>query len=249
MSTYRKEVAGAPGQARWEAAGLSWLAEAGAVSVAGVEEVDEHSIETTFVRTSQATPETAERFGRDLAALHAAGGDSFGSGPPGWTGDGWIGEQVLPLGSYDAFGPFYAELRVLPYAQKAYRRGALDRMELRLIERLAGRIADGEFDDGTPPQRIHGDLWSGNLLFSADGAVLIDPAAHTSHGLQDIGMLAIFGCPYLETISSAYAEAAGLAAGWRDLLGIHQLHHLLQHASAFGRNYAVQAVRVARRYD
>ena len=67
-----------------------------------------------------------------------------------------------------------------------------------------------------PPQRIHGDLWSGNVLWSRGGqGWLIDPAAHGGHRETDLAMLALFGTPNLTEIIRGYTEASPLADGWR----------------------------------
>ena len=85
-------------------------------------------------------------------------------------------------------------------------------------------------------------------MWTASGAVLIDPAAHGGHREADLAMLALFGCPHLERVVEAYAEAAPLADGWRERVALHQVHPLLLHAVLFGGSYAAQAVRAARRY-
>lgn len=120
---------------------------------------------------------------------------------------------------------------------------------LGLIERLCARLEAGEFDDAAPPARIHGDLWGGNVLYDAAGAVLIDPAAHGGHRITDLAMLALFGTAYLERVLSAYAEASNrLPDGWRDLIPLHQVHPLLVHTILFGGGYGAQALGVARRF-
>ncbi len=126
--------------------------------------------------------------------------------------------------------------------------GTSTRAGARTVDRVCDRLTSGDFDDDRPPARIHGDLWSGNVVFTADGAVLIDPAAHGGHGLTDLAMLALFGCPGLDRVAAAYEEAAGLDAGWRDLIGLHQLHPLAVHASSHGPAYAVQLVEAARAF-
>ena len=90
------------------------------------------------------------------------------------------------------------------------------RRDVAVLDRLADRVAAGAFDTGEPPARLHGDLWSGNVLWTAHGAVLIDPAAHGGHREADLAMLALFGGPHLERVLAAYDEAAPLADGWRD---------------------------------
>ena len=139
--------------------------------------------------------------------------------------DGFIGTQPLSLRPQPTWGDFYAEQRLLPYAEHAYRIGTLERRRPRARRQAcASGCGPATFDDQTEPARIHGDLWAGNLVWTADGAVLIDPAAHGGHRLTDLAMLALFGAPGLVAILGAYAEAAGLPDGWRDLIGLHQLH-------------------------
>jgi fructosamine-3-kinase len=116
------------------------------------------------------------------------------------------------------------------------------------VEAIARRVELGEFDDGAPAARIHGDLWSGNVLWTREGAVLIDPAAHGGHRETDLAMLALFGLPHLDRLQEAYDEAYPLAEGWADRLGLHQLFPLLVHACLFGGGYGVRAAQTAARY-
>ena len=194
------------------------------------------------------TAGAAEAFGQALARTHAAGAPAFGAPPEGWEGDGFIGRQRLSLRPASSWGAFYAEQRVLPYAREAYDSDHLSAAALAAVERVADRLRAGDFDDGRPPARIHGDLWSGNVLFTPDGVVMIDPAAHGGHGLTDLAMLHLFGAPELDRTSAAYAEEAGLDRGWEDLVGLHQLHPLLVHAVSHGPAYGSEAASVASRY-
>jgi fructosamine-3-kinase len=137
---------------------------------------------------------------------------------------------------------------MLAYARPARDQGTLSPRGAGLVDRVAERLRAGEFDDGRTPARIHGDLWSGNVIFTEVGVVLIDPAAHGGHGLTDLAMLHLFGAPHLETITAAYAEAAHLDRDWPDLVGLHQLHPLLVHAVSHGAGYGAEAERIAARY-
>ncbi|MCC6498294.1 MAG: fructosamine kinase family protein [Propionibacteriaceae bacterium] len=250
MTGYTKRRAGAPsGFFGVEAAGLDWLRVPGGVPVARVLEVTEAGITVERVAPAAARAAAAARFGRQLATTHDAGAAAFGAGPDGWTGAGFIGDLPLSLQPEPTWGRFYAGQRVLPYARQAFRLGALPAAGLVVVERLAERIGAGEFDDGAPPARIHGDLWSGNVLFSGESVVLIDPAAHGGHRITDLAMLDLFGLPYLGEVLDAYsAVSTHLPAGWRSLLGLHQLHPLLVHAVLFGGSYGDRAVEAARSY-
>lgn len=234
-----------------EAAGLRWLGEAeahGGVRVARVLGVGDDFIEVEDVPHGPVTAAGAEAFGRSLAATHAAGAQAFGAPAAGWHGASWIGRQTQRNDPTPTWGAFYAEQRVLPFVRAAVDRGHLEPAGARVVEAVARRLAAGEHDDDRLPARIHGDLWAGNVLWSPSGVVLIDPAAHGGHGLTDVAMLELFGCPGLDRITAAYAEAAGLEPGWRDLIGLHQLHPLAVHAVSHGPSYAVELVSVARAY-
>ena len=67
-----------------------------------------------------------------------------------------------------------------------------------------------------PPARLHGDLWSGNVLADARGRPwLIDPSAYGGHREVDLAMLRLFGAPS-ERIFEAYEEVPPLAEGWEE---------------------------------
>ena len=112
----------------------------------------------------------------------------------------------------------------------------------RRSRRPVGRLA--ELVPEEPPARLHGDLWNGNVLWGHDGRVwVIDPAAHGGHRETDLAMLALFGLPHLPRVLDAYDEAAPLADGWQDRVGLHQLFPLLVHACLFGGGYGARAGR------
>jgi fructosamine-3-kinase len=222
-----------------EARGLRWLREApGGPPVPDVVTVTADAIELSWVEQGRPAAPAADDFGRGLAALHRAGAPSFGAAWPGF-----IGPIPLDNTEHDSWPHWYAERRVLPYARQAVDRGALTHDEARVIELACAALPDSQ----EPPARIHGDLWSGNLLWGADGRCwLIDPAAHGGHRETDLAMLALFGAPHLDRIVAAYDEAWPLDDGWRDRVGLHQLHPLLVHAVLFGGGYGASAAAIAR---
>lgn len=254
--TYTKHNPGRPGD--WEVAGLRWLAEAtdrgGAVVVgARGREGDETRLDRVAPapHTDDATARGhAEQFGRALVHTHAAGAPAFGAPPDGWSGAGYQGPndalRELPLAPHDRWGTYWSEVMLRPLVADLWPDlGSADRRD---VGALLDRLGSGEYDDDRPPARIHGDLWAGNVLWGPDGAVLIDPAAHGGHPGADLAALALFGAPHLGTILGAYAEEAGLDAGWRHRTPLHQLHLLLLHAVLFGGGYvdrSLDAVRQA----
>jgi len=242
------KVAAAPGEAvaaafAAEASGLRWLAAAdGGPPVPQVIGVAEDFLVIELLapleRASQAA---ARRLGADLARMHAAGAASFGAPWPGYIAS-------LPLdndaGGSD-WGSWHAERRLVPYLRRAQDDGTLSRADVDLVETVMSRI--GELaGPAEPPSRIHGDLWSGNVLWSGGRGCLIDPAAHGGHRETDLAMLALFGAPHLAEIRRGYTETVPLADGWRSRVALHQLHPLLVHVCLFGGGYAAQLRTAAR---
>ncbi|MFC8088621.1 fructosamine kinase family protein [Streptomyces sp. NPDC057301] len=229
------------GAAQAEAAGLRWLADAGTVRIPAVHGQDGQWLVTERVATGPPTADAAERFGRDLAALHATGAPAFGAAPPGGPEDAYIGLAPMRNVTGPDWPRWYAEYRVLPYLRRAVDDGTVRGAEASVIERVCERLPELA-GPAEPPARLHGDLWNGNVLWGADGHVwLIDPAAHGGHRETDLAMLHLFGCPHLDRILVGYQHAAPLAAGWSDRIGLHQLFPLLVHTVLFGRGYAEQA--------
>lgn len=228
-----------PGATVTEAAGLRWLAAARSVAVADVVAVDEQWLALREIRTGPASTGAAERFGRALAGVHDAGAPAFGALPPGASTIAWIGGTELPTDQGPAWPQWYVEARVRPFLRRAG-------LHLPAVERVCERI-DDLAGPSEPPARLHGDLWSGNVLWGADDQVwLIDPAAHGGHRETDLAMLRLFGCPHLERILAAYQEVHPLAEGYRERVPLHQLFPLLVHAVLFGGGYVAQADAAAR---
>ncbi len=96
----------APGEAATEAAGLRWLAEAGALPVPEVLDAGDDRLVIERVETGRWTAAHDEALGRGLAALHAAGAPAFGALPPGAPGPFRIGAAELPSAPADRWPRF-----------------------------------------------------------------------------------------------------------------------------------------------
>ncbi|MBM3668460.1 MAG: fructosamine kinase [Actinobacteria bacterium] len=249
-SPYLKSRPGLPAEAyRFEAAGLRWLSEGEfGPRVPRILDVEDDRLVLETILTAPATASAAKHFGRSLVHMHALGADSFGELPPG-SERGFIASLDLPAGEWETFGSFYAQGRIRPFLDHAGLTSG-DRADL---ERLAD-VLESESGACVGPRervaRVHGDLWSGNVLWRKRDAVVIDPSAHGGHRLGDLAMLALFGAPWLEEIFEGYESEAEevwpLWPGWRSSLGLHQIYPLLVHAVLFGGSYPAAAGRAAR---
>jgi fructosamine-3-kinase len=104
------------------------------------------------------------RFGRALAALHAAPPDVDDPARPyGQPRDGWIGRKPQATGLDADWARFFGERRLLAQAAVVRARGAWEARWDVPLERLVGRLAD-VIPSRPPPATLHGDLWAGNAL-------------------------------------------------------------------------------------
>jgi len=253
VTDFVKHHPGAPADYfAWEAAGLRWLSSVnGGAPCAQVVSCDTTSLRLRRLDSVAASPEAAYVFGSRLAVTHDAGAAAFGAGPDGWDGPGFFGpgrppSQPLPMSlrRHRRWGDFYADERLAPMVELAAAR--LDVSTRATIDSVVARCRAGDFDDDDQPARLHGDLWSGNVMWTPDGVVLIDPAAHAGHREADLAMLALFGCPYYDAVIAGYQRVRSLTRSWRNRIALHQLFPLLAHVVLFGDGYARQTDAAAR---
>jgi len=224
-----------------EARGLQWLAVGDGVAVPEVLGVTSDCIIIAWVEPGKPSADGVEAFAAALALTHATAPAGFGA-----DADGYIATLPLPNSPCAGWPEFYTTRRVLPYLKLARDKHVVSDAATRDIEQVLRRI-DEFCDPATPPARIHGDLWSGNVVWGTGGiGHLVDPAAHGGHPHTDLAMLSLFGAPHLGRLLDVYEEAAALSAGWRDRLPLHQLHPLLVHAVIFGGSYGERAGAAAR---
>lgn len=255
MAIYRKSRAFAPaGFFECEGRGLQWLAAAkGGPRVVEVYDWGNDHLNIERVDSAMPTIEAAREFGAALARMHDAGADYFGSAPDGYEGTCYFGplQDPVPMdcGQWTSAAEYVAEGRLRPMVQLGVRRGEFDQSDVELTEEVITALPDllGKAADDKPA-RVHGDLWSGNVMWTDDRgaceAVLIDPAAHGGHREEDLAMLGLFGMTYLRDILAGYQSAHPLKAGWEDRMTLWRLYPIAGHVVFFGGGYLSQYRRM-----
>jgi fructosamine-3-kinase len=254
---FLKTRAGAdPDEFRREAAGLRWLSVPGGPGVPEpLAVVDDGAHAGLLIEWVEPGGRLAvaghEELGRGLARVHLAGAEAHGSSPPDAPGaDLRLGEAVLTrpagLGPDPSFAAVYAA-RIESLAGQAVAAGNLDPDGATLLGRLADRMDDIS-GPPVPPARLHGDLWSGNVMAGPDERPwLVDPAAYGGHPEVDLAMLELFGSPPA-VFFGAYGELMPPLEGVHERVALWQIQPLLVHAVLFGGGYGQDAVRIAAGY-
>ena len=179
--------------------------------------------------------------GRGLAELHRRRADAFGFSVTTYCGPTPQDNTRAP-----SWIEFYAERRLRALGRLLARAGLVGASEQRLLERLCDRLPD-LLPREPEPSLIHGDLWSGNVLHTARGPALVDPACVYADRELEFGITTLFG-GFSERFFAAYEEAWPLPPGWRERNPLYQLYHLLNHHLIFGGAYGAQALAIARRF-
>ena len=224
-----------------EAEGLEALAASGAVRIPSVVAASGPGDEVAWlllewIEEGRPGRDGWARLGRELAALHRDAGPGKPDARFGWSGDNLIGSLPQPNGWSDDWPGFWAERRIRPLARELRARGVLSAARAAVVEAVAGRADEllGSAAAADGPSLLHGDLWSGNVLFARDGApVLIDPSVYVGHREVDLAMADLFG-GFSGAFREAYEEAWPLQPGHLRRRPAYQLYPLLAHARLFG---------------
>ena len=162
--------------------------------------------------------------GRMLANLHRQAGPRFG-----WARDNYIGLSPQQNGWCDGWIEFWVTRRMDPQISWAREKGFdVSMPSMRLLENHKPR-----------PSLLHGDLWSGNAGFTAEGPVIFDPAVYYGDRETDLAMSELFG-GFPREFYRAYDEVFPLEPGYEKRKHLYKLYHLLNHLNIFGGGYLAQ---------
>lgn len=223
-----------------EARGLRWLAAADALQTPRVIATHESPPLLVLAVVHGGHPQRGfdRALGRGLAQLHLAHPSAFGL-----DHDNFIGPLPQDNTTTETWPDFYWRRRLLPLVERGHTSGRIPTAVRHDFDRLATCLPSrcGPIE---PPARLHGDLWSGNLMVGEHGQpVLIDPAVYGGHREIDLAMMKLFGGFSAEVFDS-YDEVYPLDKHWRERIPLYQLYPLLVHVNLLGGGY-IDGVRRA----
>lgn len=186
-------------------------------------------------------PRDGARLGEGLRELHGATRDSAAT--HGWPRDNACGLTPQPNDPEGDGRAFQRHRRLLPLTALCQEKGLLDRTLASRLERVADELETWLAD--APACLVHGDLWSGNVLFTPQGPAIIDPAVYRHYADVDIAMLTLFGGPG-DAFFEAYWDGER-PDDWPRREALFQLYPLLNHLYLFGGSYRAGVQRAVER--
>ena len=182
-----------------------------------------------------------EQLGRGIAQLHRKTAPAFG-----FDHSNYCGTTIQDNTWTDNWPEFYAQQRIWSLVEQIKKTRGMSSEEQKIYEKLVARMSD-LLPHQTVPSLIHGDLWSGNYMYTANGPALIDPACYYADREMELGMMQLFG-GFSGSVWNTYQEEFPLPEGWRKRMRLYQLYHILNHYLLFGGLYGRQALEIAHEY-
>ncbi|WP_159517314.1 fructosamine kinase family protein [Sunxiuqinia indica] len=182
-----------------------------------------------------------EKLGIGLAQLHRKTNDSFG-----FYHDNYCGATKQNNQWIKSWIDFFGQQRVMYLVDKIERTRSLSSTEKNTYTKLVERLPELIPSD-SDASLIHGDLWSGNYLYTEKGPALIDPASYYADREMELSIMTMFG-GFSQTTWNSYQNEYPLNPGWEERVQLYQIYHILNHYYLFGGSYGSQALRIAKQY-
>lgn len=234
-----------PGMFEKEAKGLNLLRNAGELKIPEVIGYDEDEDYTVlvleYIKSSGKASGFWEDFSNSLSRLHNHNSDHFGL-----DHDNYIGSIPQSNKPHSDWKSFFIEERLERQIALALDNNRIDHSTIKNFRSMYRHLDD--FFPVEKPSLLHGDLWSGNYMVSAEGkACIIDPAVYYGHRLMDLGMSKLFG-GFSHKFYEAYNESHPLEKNWREAVEICNLYPLIVHVNLFGGGYLNSVKSVLTRF-
>ena len=142
---------------------------------------------------------------------------------------------------------FLGQMRIMPMAKICFDNGKISQQMLERVEELC-RDMYKRIDMSTiTPSLLHGDLWSGNILFNMKGTTLIDPAIYFGDKEMELAFVLLFDT-FGETFFREYEEVHPLSEEFYDVkVPLYQVYPLLVHVALYGGSYVGQLEQILKR--
>jgi len=132
---------------------------------------------------------------------------------------------------------FLGQMRILPMAKLCYEKGVLPQVLLERLEQLCSNLYKYIDMSAITPSLLHGDLWSGNLIFNKEGVYFIDPAIYYGDREMELAFILLFDT-FGDRFFGCYAEEHPLSEDFYEVkVPLYQIYPTLVHVALYGASY------------
>ncbi|SMF76320.1 fructosamine kinase family protein [Pseudobacteriovorax antillogorgiicola] len=221
-----------------EADGLRRLRESGSIRTPKIISEDKHYLVLEYISPGSLDRADFKALGTQLARLHKNSHQYWGLDRNNFIGSTLqINDQCRDR----TWAQFFLKARLGPQIYWLRKRGLwpadLQSLEDQLVSVVESLLSE---QSDLRPSLLHGDLWSGNVLWDKQGSpILIDPAIYWGHREADLSLAILFG-GFSDDFFRAYDEEWPREPGFEARVQIYILYHLLNHVNIFGSAYLTQ---------
>jgi fructosamine-3-kinase len=216
------------------------------IAVPKVYDVSETHLLMEYIETSKQAKCTQEiEAAKILSTLHSVTNESR---MYGYYYDTTIGpfSQKNEQTQYN-WSLFLGEMRILPMARICYDKGQISKEMVTRLEVLCRDLYKRIDMASITPSLLHGDLWSGNILFNMNGATLIDPALYFGDKEMELAFILLFDT-FGDTFLDAYTKVHTLSTDFYTLkVPLYQIYPLLVHSALYGGSYVRELEHIMKR--
>jgi len=195
-----------------------------------------------WVTENQPTKASFSNAGSQLAHLHQIQNSQFGH-----DYSNYLASVELTNDWKEDGIDFLIQNRILPMVGYCLMEEKIPIDVYRRIEQVCSKL--GSIIPKESPSLLHGDLWSGNLMFGANNqSYFIDPACHYGFRESELAFTYLFG-GFNAAFYEAYLEIFPLEPGFGERVSIYHIHPLLVHVYLFGSGYISGLERILNRFS
>lgn len=203
-----------------------------------VYEVNAKQLSLQYLSAESPEKQQWQTLGCGLAKLHAVKNAYFGL-----SYDNFIGLSPQANSVAQNWPNFFIDNRLLQQVSwiknQAFAREARQSI-------VSNRRALEDLLQCSEPSLVHGDLWSGNVMFAEGKVWLIDPAVYYGDPEVDIAMTEMFG-GFAPEFYASYQEVRALSESYQTKKHVYNLYHYLNHYNLFGDSYLADCLRLLER--
>lgn len=200
------------------------------LSIPQVLSVDEKILQIQKINNHRPTKNSSIVLGKMLAKMHQKVYKHYG-----YDQDNYIGLNPQKNVLSDNWGNFFVKYR-LGYQVSLIKDKAVKNTFTEILDENQEKLEEFLNKNTKHPSILHGDLWSGNVLYGADKVYLIDPAVYYGDREVDLAMTQMFG-GFDKAFYDSYKTECPLSFEYNTKKMIYNLYHYLNHYNIFGSGY------------